>query len=247
MSSELSTKKDPKISYTAYKLYIKDIKEGQILKTHEDRSYFTTKFHLNAFKVRLLGTIFNLLTYDPDEAAGRKEAAYIILDDGTEQIRLKTWEPTLLEKIKKLKIGQIIDVIGSVREYNNEIYISPNIIIPVIDINVELLRDLDIIEFRKSFKSIKAPRDLDSKVTPEQIQTPKQVEDQVQADGEDLDDDASKVIMDLIQELDEGEGVEIHQIKERCQLSDEILKKHIQYLYENGFIYEPSLQRYKIL
>ncbi|MHA1144400.1 MAG: OB-fold nucleic acid binding domain-containing protein [Candidatus Helarchaeota archaeon] len=239
--------RNPDIPYTAYKLYVKDIKDGDILRTSEERTYFQTRFNLKTFRVRLLGTIIYHQIFAGDENAGRKESVYVTIDDGTEQIRLKTWDPVLLEKMKSLKKGQVIDVIGTVREYNDEVYINPLMIFPINDLKYELLRDLDIINFRKTFKQRPAEKRRAPQPTSTQTSESAPMKPSSSPADEDSRDDEIQIILGLIEELDKGEGVKISQIEEKSSLSEKDIKNHIQYLYENGYIYEPSLDRYKIL
>ncbi|MCD6221588.1 hypothetical protein J7K25_05475, partial [bacterium] len=49
-----------------------------------------------------------------------------------------------LETLENIEKGDLIDVIGKIREYNEERYIQPEIIVKIEDPNFEVLRKLEI-------------------------------------------------------------------------------------------------------
>ncbi|MHC1590503.1 MAG: OB-fold nucleic acid binding domain-containing protein [Candidatus Helarchaeales archaeon] len=247
MINEAQINEDSSISYTAYKLYIRDIRRGKLLETPQNRIYLQTKNDLRAFRVRILGTIMFHQIFEKDEEAGRREAAYITVDDGTEQIRIKTWDELQVSKIKKMKKGQVIDVIGTIREYNDEMYLKPLLILPIYDLNFELLRDLDILTYEKRLGQ--KSRLISSQARTPRVEQEKKepVEEDSQTKNVEDENENINIIVELIRKLDQGEGVEISQIQENCSFPKKDIKKYIQYLYENGYIYEPSVDRYKIL
>jgi|GEM_PF-476317 len=66
----------------------------------------------------------------------------VTLDDGTETMRLKAFKGEI-KPLQDLKIGSIVNVIGRLRKYKDELYIAPETIIPS-DTKRELLRRLEI-------------------------------------------------------------------------------------------------------
>ncbi len=68
----------------------------------------------------------------------------LTLDDATETIRVKMWEN--FGMINEIAEGDIVDLIGKVRMYNEEIYILPEIVCKIDNPNLELLRRLEIIK-----------------------------------------------------------------------------------------------------
>jgi replication factor A1 len=145
---------------TAYKLSISDIVKGKFIKI-ENRSYVTTPFGLNINRVRIFGIIVDKKIFKQDQNeenidVAKKDYAYLVIDDGTETIRIKTWGADIDQhKLPDLNIGENLDVIGKVREYNEEIFIMPEIIHRIKDPNLELLRELEKIELKKLFKDKK--------------------------------------------------------------------------------------------
>ncbi len=77
-----------------------------------------------------------------DQVVGNNNFASITIDDGTETIRAKAWgaEADMLQGVS----GNILAiVIGKIREYENEIYIVPEIVREVDDPNLMTLHQLE--------------------------------------------------------------------------------------------------------
>lgn len=66
----------------------------------------------------------------------------ITIDDGTDTIRVKAFQDLrLIENVEK---GDIVEIIGKIREYNEERYIQPEIIVKIEDPNFEVIRKLEL-------------------------------------------------------------------------------------------------------
>ncbi|RLJ09572.1 MAG: hypothetical protein DRP15_03295, partial [Candidatus Aenigmatarchaeota archaeon] len=128
---------------TAKKVTIADIINGRWIKAEGlEPSYVICRSGQKISRARILGTVVAKFVSDDENFAS------ITIDDGTETIRAKTFKT--LKPIDKVNIGDIVDMIGKVREYNGEIYIMPEIIRVIDDPNYELLRKLEIITITKS-------------------------------------------------------------------------------------------------
>ncbi|MEK6830095.1 MAG: OB-fold nucleic acid binding domain-containing protein [Nanoarchaeota archaeon] len=73
-------------------------------------------------RVNLVGNII-----DKYESEGEKKYAVIILDDGSGQINAKAFGDDV-KRLEKASQGQTVIVIGVLRHWNNELYVSPEII-----------------------------------------------------------------------------------------------------------------------
>src|SRR3989338_1824803 len=126
---------------TAIKSGIKSISSGRYV-TQEGMSpnYVITQHGMRLSRVRVLGTIVD--KFVPE---GGKFAA-ITMDDGTDTIRAKAFSS--LSIFDSVSVGDIIDLIGKLREYQGEIYIVPETISKA-DCNFEMLRQLEIREQEK--------------------------------------------------------------------------------------------------
>jgi RPA family protein len=126
----------------ARKLYIKTINSGKFVqidrKLEEDR-FIPNYIEINGEKisrVRVLATVIDKFVSESGDYAA------LTLDDTTDTIRCKIFGD--LEIIENIEKGDLVDVIGKVREYNEEIYIQPEIIVKITDPNLEVLRKLEI-------------------------------------------------------------------------------------------------------
>ena len=120
------------------KLRVIDIVDGEW--DGENQNVKTVFGKIN--EIRAFGTVMDKFVTEDGKYS------YIILDDGTETIRLKTWRDDV-RRMEGIEKGDIVDVIGKLNYYNEEIYISPKII-KKIPYNFWLLRHLEIIENLKN-------------------------------------------------------------------------------------------------
>ncbi|HDI06678.1 MAG TPA: hypothetical protein ENF39_01580 [Candidatus Aenigmarchaeota archaeon] len=140
----------------ARKIDIKTINSGNFVqverKSEEDR-YLPNYIEVNGMKisrVRVLATVIDKFVSEDGNYAT------LTLDDTTDTIRCKIFMNSNfsdnisrqnlidLEAINNIEKGDLIDVIGKIREYNEERYIQPEIIVKIEDPNFEVLRKLEI-------------------------------------------------------------------------------------------------------
>lgn len=129
---------------TARKVRIKDLNKGEFFKKEGfTPNYILTPYGLRVSRARLLATIVN--SYQNEDGS----YGAISLDDGSDTIRGKFFQD--LSKMEDLEEGDIVDVAGKVKLYNDEIYIVPELITKKSP-NWELLRALEYKEFRDKWK-----------------------------------------------------------------------------------------------
>ncbi|MHA1300141.1 MAG: OB-fold nucleic acid binding domain-containing protein [Candidatus Helarchaeota archaeon] len=145
---------------TAYKISISDIINGNFIRI-DNKSYVVTPFGLNINRARIFGVVVYSQIYKQDQNEenidiARKDYGFLVLDDGTETIRVKVWGDDIDKyKLQSIEIGDNLDIIGRVREYKDEIFIMPEIILKIDDPNWELVRELEKIELKQQFKNKK--------------------------------------------------------------------------------------------
>ena len=108
----------------AYKLRIGDILRGTP-KIENERFAFLELDGKRVVRVNLVGSVVD--KYESEE----KNYVFLTIDDGSGQIKIKAFGEDS-EKLKNTNHGQTIILIGLLRYFNNEVYISPDV-----------LRDLD--------------------------------------------------------------------------------------------------------
>ncbi|MCX8159267.1 MAG: OB-fold nucleic acid binding domain-containing protein [Candidatus Pacearchaeota archaeon] len=108
--------------HVAYKLKIGDIISGKPLMEGERFKCLETN-NKQVVRVNLIANIIDKFIQEAED----KKYAYLTLDDASGQIRIKAFGDDI-EKFSTLNQGDTILVIGLVRIWNNEIYITPEII-----------------------------------------------------------------------------------------------------------------------
>lgn len=104
----------------AYKLRIGSILRGNPVIENERFSYLDLD-NKKVIRINLIGSIVD--KYESEE----KNYIFLTIDDGSGQIKIKSFGEDS-EKLKNTSHGQTIIIIGFLRYFNNEIYISPEII-----------------------------------------------------------------------------------------------------------------------
>lgn len=189
----------------AYKLRIGNVLLGKPIL---DNSRFTF-LELGDKRIVRLNIIGNIV--DRYESQGDTNWISLTLDDGSGQIKLKVFGD-FVEKFKDIHQGTTVVVIGVLRHWNDELYISPEIIRET-DLRYLLLRKL---ETEKARVSASDP------LKKEQVTA---VKDE---------------IIDLIKAEEENGGIEVDKIIMKLQsVSPEIINQEIQKLLEEGIAFEP--------
>jgi RPA family protein len=125
----------------AFKLRIGDILKAQPI-SDEGKFLFV---ELNGVKIVRVNLLANCI--DKFIQEGEKKYASITIDDASGQIRLKAFGEDI-EPLKAISQGDTLQIIGTIREWNAELYIIPEVIKKV-DPRWLLVRKLEIQNSRK--------------------------------------------------------------------------------------------------
>ncbi len=106
---------------TAYKFFIKDIMAGKPVMDGERLSFLEIR-DKKIVRVNVVGSVI-----DKFVSEGEKKYAALTLDDATGQLRAKLFGEDIA-KANSINLGDAVVIIGIVRVFNNEIYITPEII-----------------------------------------------------------------------------------------------------------------------
>ncbi|MFC1666224.1 OB-fold nucleic acid binding domain-containing protein [Nanoarchaeota archaeon] len=120
----------------AFKFRVGDIFVGKPVFI-EERFSFLELGDKKIIRVNLIGNIV-----DKFDSEGDKKYSFITLDDGSGQIKLKSFGDDV-EKFSGFSQGQTVCVIGVLRNWNNETYIAPEIIKEQ-DVKYLVLRKMEI-------------------------------------------------------------------------------------------------------
>src|SRR3989344_1936891 len=196
----------------AYKARVSDILNGSFSKDELSAGYIK----LNGVNVSRVNVIANIVYKSGDE----QNYNSALIDDGTGKILLRTFENTNL--FSKADIGDIVLVIGKVREYNNERYILP-----------EIVRKLEKFEWM-SLRKIELK---DTIIEPAKEPANEVVEEAVKTVGVE--------IYIIIKKLDDGDGAAIEDVMKESNNPD--AEKIISRLLENGDVFEIKPGKLKVL
>jgi RPA family protein len=110
----------------------------------------------NYNEVKIFGTIVNKRIY---KSEGKVEYGVLSLDDGSGSIiQIKAWG-NITATVDRFEQGELVDVVGKLKQGKNEIYVVPEIIRKIDDPNWEIVRELEIIEdyLRRNKARIRGP------------------------------------------------------------------------------------------
>ena len=193
--------------HIAFKLRVGDILIGKPVMDQERFSFL----ELGDKKIMRVNIVGNIV--DKYNSEGESKYSFFTLDDGSGQIKLKVFGDDV-EKFKDFTQGQTVLTIGLLRHFNNEIYLSPEII-KQLDPKYLLVRKLEN-EKAQTQAHANAP------VQKEQVTAIKdKTLEAIKASEADGGIETDKLIMDL------------------RETSPEIINQEIKKLLEEGIIFEP--------
>jgi len=191
--------------HIAFKLRIGDVLMGKPVLNSERFSFL----ELGSKQIVRINIIGNIV--EKYNSEGETKYSFFTLDDGSGQIRLKAFTDDV-EKFKNVTQGQTVLVIGVLRYFNNETYISPEII-KELEPKYLLVRKLEL-EKEKNKASQTLGRD------------------QIIA--------VKDKILGTIKNSEENGGIETDKIIMSLQeISPVIINQELQKFLEEGIIFEP--------
>src|SRR3989344_621071 len=192
----------------AYKLRIGDILMGKPVLNGEKFSFLELG-NKQIIRVNIIGNVID--KFESDSSSG-KSYIFTKIDDGSGQISIKAFGDDI-EKISSFTQGQTILCIGTLRYFNNETYISPEII-KNIETPYLLVRKLEIEKEKNQHIS---------KISNKQETTA--IRDK---------------ILKLIKDAEQEQGIEIDRIIMQIrEASPDIINQEIKRMIEEGMIFEP--------
>jgi uncharacterized protein len=199
----------PRKRNTAVRLRIGDLLKGKPF-MQEGKFLFLELGDRKVSRVNILANCVDKFVQD-----GEKKYASLTVDDASGQIRLKSFGEDIQE-MQEITQGDTLQIIGNVREWNDEIYIIPEITKKV-DPRWLLVRKLEIQNSRQNI-----------------------------ADNPEAKNELKDQIMQKIKDAESEGGIEIDTIVMDVEANPEAINKEIKALLEEGLIYEPrpSVLRY---
>ncbi len=224
----------------AVKTTFSELLEGEYIKEEEQNpNYLLTKSGEKIYRLNALGIILG------KEKQGEIQNFY--LDDGTGKIILRSFEVS--PQLEALQVGDTILVLGKLRVYNQEKYISPEIIKKIDPLWLKV-RSLELKELFFDKKEIKV--EAEEVPTKEITSADDSSEEELMGEDEIVVEEVEKAemlpvekIKYLIKEMDQGGGVLIEEIISKSPLNETELI--IEKMLEKGEIFQNLPGRVKVL
>ncbi|UCD21208.1 MAG: hypothetical protein JSW08_01540 [archaeon] len=212
--------------YTAYRLSV-----GMIL--NSKAVFDQGRFRSVTFNEKEIGRVNVIATVIDKFVSDTKPYASITLDDNTGNIRVKGFADDI-KKFENIELGDTVTVIGVLRIFNEELYISAEIIKPV-DARWLLARKL---ELTKEYGEL---YDQNKKITeekPEPVQEPEVIKTEKIEDP--VENSLRVKLVDMIKESEGNGGINVEQIILTLKEPVEKINEEIKNLLEEGSIFEPK-------
>jgi len=207
---------------TAYTVNIKDIITGEfVVMDGWDPNYVKTSFGLQVSRINVIGTVLE------------KQNNSIDIDDGTGIINCRVFEP--FTPFENINIGDLVMIIGKIREFNEEIYILP-----------ETCKKIpkEWFDYRK--KEIEKLKELfkQGKIKQEKKKISISLNNEVE-EKEKIKETLSEEVISFMISEDQGDGVEKEKIIE--MFKNKNIEKVFEKILNNGDIFEVKQGMYKVL
>jgi len=200
---------------TAFLVKVKELLEARLTepKGEQPSLFYIEPRKLTVSRVNLTGFVVR-----KNPGQGYDE---FMIDDGSGSILVRNFESSIAE----LNVGDIVRVIGRIREYNTSRYIIPEI---VKRLQTKKMIELHSLEIKTTItpKSSPASKPLLAKKNAEET-SPKQQ------------------VFELVKELDSENGADIQDIAAKCQLEN--VDAIINDLIRDGEIFKVGPSRLKVL
>ena len=199
---------------TARKIRIADITNGKWVKNEGlEPSFVVTQAGEQVSRARIMGTVVSKFVSEDENFAS------ITVDDSTDTIRAKTFKT--VKPLDVISVGDIVDLIGKVREYNAEIYVMPEIVRKILDPNAELLRRLELIVKYRNMQTSgnQAPSAQFVSAKEDRASLKKKIAEVIESDKQ---------------------GIAYSKILEMVQAPETQIESVVNELLEEGICYEPT-------
>ncbi len=229
----------------AKKVRIADIINGKYFSgSKEDMKpgYVITPFGEKISRANVIATVIEKFTTEDGSYST------IAIDDGSEAVSVRTFKENV-SLLNEIKPGDLVLVIGKIKEYNGEIYINGEIVKQLVDSNFEILRKSEItaslIGKKKIVEEIRNIADSMSEEELKNYVKEKHSMDeeslQVVLESKKLEVDYKPKVMEIIEKLDDGNGVEISKIFETLDMPEQVVERTLDEMINLGFVFEPKI------
>jgi len=233
---------------TTIRSRISDVVNGNFIRKEGlEPSYVLTELGQKISRSNLLGTIVDKFMSEDGNYSS------ITIDDDSDSIRIKAFRENV-NIFDNLETGDFVMVIGKVREYADENYIIPEIVKKIADPNYECLHKLEVLKQllkqkkvleslkkeKEKFGNIEELKTFAKKKYDADSNTVEAIVESLTVEEETEEKDYKPLVLETLDKLDEGEGVEFKKLLEQSKLSENIFEEVINDLLSDGICFEPK-------
>lgn len=218
-------------------------------------NYLLTPEGRKMSRARIVATVVDTFVND-EETYGS-----ITVDDGTDTVQLKFFNE--LDHMKEFEIGDIVEAVGKVREYQGQIYMNSEILVKR-GVKNELLHQLRHRKSEEEWKQIHKTVQQMKEAGKDQDEIEKEMAGQLDEDevdalmqsfGEQFDRDVKpeekenleREVIEAVENNDDGEGADYSDITSEVDAAEDQLESTINTLLSEGTFYEPKPGKIKKL
>ncbi|MBS3118428.1 hypothetical protein J4417_01975 [Candidatus Woesearchaeota archaeon] len=212
---------------TAVKLLITDLLSGEFSK-EESQTPVLSLGEQKIYRVNVIGMVIG--------KAEEEVLANLFLNDGTASINLRFFERN--SALDELNAGDAVMVVGRLRDYNGERYLSPEIVKKVDRLWLQHRRKELGAETRQINAAVK--EEPAGKIMPKQ----EPVEEESKDESSEFLSPEGKILKNIA-DLDKGEGAEIEEVlaASKVNYAEEIIKR----MLERGELFQIMPGRVKVV
>jgi len=224
---------------TAYRIKLKNIVNSEYEKREGFNPSVIKYNNLEISRVNIIASVVGkYLTDDQNYCA-------ITLDDGSETIRIKNFGAEV-NIIKNIDIGDIVRVIGKIKEYNDEKYIVGEMV-KKINPNWLIVNELQLISPSENNDSKISEISNENNSTKIEENNEKEEIISISSSEENSSINIKQEILNYIKNNDSGSGVMMDIVTSTIKEENEKIKDALFELLKVGEIYEPKKGILKIL
>lgn len=226
---------------TAYKVWISDLINHEFIKQQgEWDPNYVQLGNKRISRVNVIATVIDKTKTDDNSYTS------LIIDDGSESISVKAWRDDI-NLIDNIEIGSAILLIGRVREYNNQIYLTPEIVRPITNLNWVELRKKELMkEYGTPTKFEKVADDNIKPSNQEEFISESLITEEDVIEESNTESDRQK-LLSKIDKMNSDNGINTEDIISDSGLDENKARSIIQELLKEGEIFEIAPGKVKII
>jgi RPA family protein len=213
---------------TAYKFWIKDLLNAVPI-SQGGLHVFDIRGR-EALRVNIIAAVVDKQTNE------EKTFSSITLDDGTETVRVKTWNEDV-KKLENISIGDPVIVIGKISMYGNELSIRPEI--------VKKQEPEWLLVRKKELEKIYGKPEEPKEKTLTEDTPPHEITEEVVVSGPTIT--ARQKILEFVEKETAKEGIETTKLIRLSGLKEEEAEKAIDELLREGELFQPRTGFLKVI